>query len=129
MKLHLFSNKKCVIFGHDSTRLECEREGTLRIGATNIKVAPGEPISLPSIADGTYKPCFTDSDGTVYEGYVTVVRNGRITSPPKEALELFDLRCRYEELQTKMAEKFAILDKEIEDLKSVFDTNSLNFII
>ena len=129
MKLYTFSNKKCVIYGHDPTRLECEREGTLRIGATKIQVIPGEPISLPSIADGTYKPSFTDSDGTVYEGYVTVVRNGRITPPPKETLELLDLRCRYEELQTKMADKFDAIDKEIKELKGIFDTNSLNFII
>ena len=129
MKLYTFSNKKCVIFGHDPTRLECEREGTLKIGATKIQVAPGEPISLPPIVDGTYKPSFTDLDGTVYEGYVTVVRNGRITPPSKEVLELLDLRCRYEELQTKMAEKFDAIDKEIQELKGIFDTNSLNFII
>ena len=129
MKLYTFSNKKCVIFGHDPYRLECEREGTLKIGATKIQVTPSEPISLPTIVDGTYKPSFTDSDGTVYEGYVTVVRNGRITPPSKEVLELFDLRCRYEELQTKMAEKFDAIDKEIQELKGIFDTNSLNFII
>lgn len=129
MKLYTFSNKKCVIFGHDPTRLECDKEGWLKIGATKIKVTPGESTNLPPIVDGTYKPSLLASDGTVYEGYVTVVRNGRITSPPKETLELFDLRCRYEELQTKLAEKFAIIDKEIADLKSVFDTNSLNFII
>lgn len=129
MKLHLFSNKKCVIFGHDPNRIECDKGGILKIGATKIQVAPTEPISLPSIVDGTYKPCFTDSDGTTYEGYVTVVRNGRITSPSKETLELFDLRCRYEELQTKMTEKFDTIDKEIQELKGIFDTNSLNFII
>ena len=129
MKLYTFSNKKCVIFGHDPTRLECEREGWLKFGPAKIKVAPGDPTTLPPIVDGTYKPSFVASDGSVYEGYVTVVRNGRITSPPKETLELFDLRCRYEELQTKMAEKFDAIDKEIKELKSIFDTNSLNFII
>jgi hypothetical protein len=129
MRLYTFSNKKCVIFGHDPTRLECEREGWLKIGATKIKVTPGDTTMLPPIVDGTYKPSFLESDGSVYEGYVTVVRNGRITPPSKEVLELLDLRCRYEELQTKMAEKFDAIDKEIKELKSIFDTNSLNFII
>lgn len=140
MKLYTFSNKKCVIYGHDPTRLECEREGTLRIGATRIKVAPGEPISLPPLPNGTYRPSFTGSDGTMYEGHETVVRGGRITSPPKEIIELFELRCKYEtleketakvigELKKSVSDKFGEIDKEIEDLKSVFDTNSLNFII
>lgn len=129
MKLYTFSNKKCVIFGHDPTRIECEREGWLKIGPTKIRVTPGEPTTLPPIEDGTYKPSFTESDGTVYEGYVLVARNGRITPPSKEVWELLDLRCRYEELQNKMAEKFNAIDKEIQELKSIFDTNSLNFII
>lgn len=129
MRLYTFSNKKCVIFGHDPYHLECEREGWIKIGPTKIKVTPGEPITLPPIEDGTYKPSFTDSKGSVYEGYVLVVRNGRITPPSKEVFELLDLRCRYEELQTRMAEKFEAIDKEIQELKSIFDTNSLNFII
>lgn len=140
MKLHLFNNKKCVIYGHDSTRLECERGGTIRIGATKINVTPGEPIILPPLPNGTYKPCFTDSEGTMYEGHETVIRGGRIASPPKEVIELFELRCKYEtlekgtekmfaDLKQSISEKFGEIDKEIEDLKSVFDTNSLNFII
>lgn len=125
MKLYTFKNKKCVIFGSDVTRIECDKEGVLRIGATEINLSPGSQAVLPALANGTYKPLFTEKNGTVYYGEPTVVKSGRLASPPQEIVELLELKSKYEVLE----DDFETLRRDMDDLKKAFDTDALNFLI
>ena len=76
-------------------------------------------------ATGDYNATFTSDDGGVYTLEKVAVRGGRIAPPDPTALELMDLRCRADMAETKCES----LEREIEDLKNIFDTNSLNFLI
>ena len=62
---------------------------------------------------------------TMYELAEVTVKGGRLLPPSAVEVELMELRCNYEALETKCAE----MSREIEELKHIFDTNSLNFII
>lgn len=125
MIIQTFKNKKGLIFGEDPRIIDCSMEGVLRIGATPINVIPGKLNTLPEIANGNYKATFTTSKGDTYEIERVSVRGGRIVQPSKETLELMELRCRLDELETKLE----FQEQKIHDLENIFDTNSLNFLI
>ena len=127
MKIQLFKNMKGLIHGDDPRRIECNREGVLKIGTTEISVSKEETFLPPLFhgATGDYKATFTDKDGLVYDLDKVAVRGGRIAPPPDIAVEIMELRCRCEATEGECV----ALRQEIRELKRIFDTNSLNFLI
>lgn len=127
MKIQLFLNKKGLIHGANPHRIECEVDGCLVIGGTEITVKPNEDCVLPTLfygATGTYDASYKTNDGVYNLGRVSVL-NGRIQPPPATAVEIMELTCRadFAELERDR------MKQEIEDLKHIFDTDSLNFLI
>jgi hypothetical protein len=119
---------KGLIYGADSKRIECDTEGILRIGTTEISITPGAESIMPLLFNGCtgdYKATFTSKDGKVYELEKVAVRGGRILPPPQTAVELMELRVRADELEAR----YEALSEEIRELSNIFDTNSLNFLI
>lgn len=130
MKLHTYSLiKKFTLRGADLTQIESDISGILKIGSAKIQLKAGEITELPSIADGIYVPILTDDCGDTYEGNLVTVRYGRIAPPSKSETELFDLKCKYDELALNTEQRFEVVDKAIRKLENIFDTNSLNFLI
>jgi hypothetical protein len=128
MKLQLFKNKKGLIYGTDSKRIACDIEGVLKIGGIDISIAAGVESIMPLLCNGCtgdYKATFTDTLGNVFDLRKVAVRAGRILPPDKIAVDLMELRCKIDALETKFDDLFA----EINELKNIFDTNSLNFLI
>ena len=127
MKIQLFKNMKGLIHGEDPKRIGCDREGVLKIGTTEINISKEETF-LPLLfngATGDYKATFTDKDGLVYDLDKVTVRGGRIAPPPSIAVDIMELRCRCDAAEGECA----ALRQEIRELKHIFDTNSLNFLI
>lgn len=121
MKITTFRNMKGLIHGPDPKRIGCDRAGTLKIGTTVINISPGEDAIMPLLFNGCtgdYEATFTTSGGVVYQLDKVAVRDGRIKSPSPATVELMELRLRQDKSE-----------EEIEELKSIFDTNSLNFLI
>lgn len=121
MKITTFRNMKGLIHGPDPKRIGCDRAGTLKIGATVINISPGEDDIMPLLFNGCtgdYEATFTTSGGVVYQLEKVAVRDGRIKPPSPATVELMELRLRQDKSE-----------EEIEELKSIFDTNSLNFLI
>lgn len=128
MKIQIFKNDKGLIYGADPKRITSDISGMLKIGTAKIEVVGGKENIFPLLFNGgtgKYKPTFTSEIGTVYEIAEVVVKGGRILPPSAVDVELMELRCNYEALETKCAE----MSRDIEELKHIFDTNSLNFII
>lgn len=128
MKITTFNNMKGLIHGCDPKRIGCATDGVLKIGSTEIKVSSTEDSILPLLfhgGTGDYDATFTDRFGRVYNLDRVAVRGGRIAPPTTTAMELMDLRCKADASE-KECEK---LRGEIEILKNIFDTNSLNFLI
>jgi hypothetical protein len=128
MKVQTFKNMKGLIHGADSKRIGCDKEGILRIGAAEIHITPEEDAIMPVLFNGCtgyYKAAFTDSEGQVYELDKVQVRGGRIVPPSDTAVELMELRCRLDEMEDECVR----LQKQIDFLSGIFDTNSLNFLI
>lgn len=128
MKIQTFKNMKGLIHGSDPKRIECDKEGVLRIGTTEVRIAPAVPSIMPVLfhgADGDYDATFTDCIGSVYKLEKVAVRGGRIAPPSPTAAEIMELRCRLDAAE----EERDALREEIKDLKNIFDTNSLNFLI
>lgn len=127
MTITTFKNMKGLIHGKNPKRIRCKQEGTLKIGQTDVKVTSENTI-LPILihgATGQYDATFTTSSGDVYQLEKVDIREGRIVPPPAVAVELMDLRCRADEAERKCEE----LQKEVERLDKIFDTNALNFLI
>lgn len=121
MKITTFRNMKGLIHGPDPKRIGCDRAGTLKIGTTVINISPGEDAIMPLLFNGCtgdYEATFTTSSGVVYQLDKVAVRDGRIKPPSPATVELMELRLRQDKSE-----------EEIEELKSIFDTNSLNFLI
>ncbi len=121
MKITLLKNMKGVIHGSDPKRIECERQGVLKIGKTEVNIIPSEMAIMPMLfngASGDYESTFTAITGEVYHLEKAAVRGGWIQPPPPTTVELMELRCRADAAEAK-----------IEELSNIFDTNSLNFII
>lgn len=128
MKVQTFKNMKGLIHGADAKRIGCDKEGILRIGAAEIHITPEEDAIMPVLFNGCtgdYKATFTDTLGNVYEVDKVQVKGGRIVPPTQTAMEFMELRCRIDSLE----EECGRLQKQIEMLSNIFDTNSLNFLI
>ena len=128
MKIQIFKNDKGLIHGSDPMRISCDIGGVLKIGTAKVEVKAATENVLPLLfngCSGEYKATFTSDIGNVYELEKVTVKGGRILPPSRIAVELMELRCRAEALESKCAE----MEEEITQLKNIFDTNSLNFLI
>lgn len=128
MKIQTFKNMKGLIHGTDPKRIECDKQGVLRIGTTEVSIEPTAPSVMPLLfngADGVYDATFTDLFGMVYKLEKVTVRGGRIAPPSPTAAELMELRCRLDEAEDERD----ALKARIVELENIFDTNSLNFLI
>ncbi len=127
MKITVFKNMKGLIHGADPKRIGCDIAGTLKIGSAEISVSP-EGAMMPLLfngCSGDYLATFTDSNGRVYELDKVAVRGGRIVPPPQTTVELMELRCRLDAAEKDIESLY----DENRELKNIFDTNSLNFLI
>jgi hypothetical protein len=128
MKITLFNNRKGLIHGSDPKRIGCDKDGVLRIGKTEISISSKADSILPLLINGgtgDYDATFTDICGMVYNLEKVSVRGGRIAPPSDVSMELMELRCRADTAEQECDR----LMEEIRDLKNIFDTNSLNFLI
>lgn len=128
MIITLLRNKTGVIHGDDAKRITCSNGGILTVGKTEVRILPENNEIMPLLyhgATGIYDAAFTDSLGTVYDLGKVEVRRGRIISPSPTALELLELKCRADLAECEVSK----LRDEIEELKGIFDTNALNFLI
>lgn len=128
MKITTFNNRKGLIHGNDPKRIGCDKDGVLKIGETEIIISSKSDSILPLLfhgGTGDYDATFTDICGSVYNLEKVAVRGGRIAPPPQIAMELMELRYRADVAEQE-CEK---LRMEIQELKNIFDTNSLNFLI
>lgn len=128
MKITLFNNKKGLIHGDDSKRIGCEKNGILKIGMTEIAITSKADSIMPLLFNGCtgrYDAVFTDHEGTVYHLERLEIRGGRIMPPSDVAMELMSLRCKMD----SMEKEIEALRAENAELKNIFDTNSLNFLI
>lgn len=128
MRIQVFKNGKGLIHGSDAMRIGCDIEGVLKIGATEIKISPGEDSIMPLLfngCSGVYTATFTSVIGSVYHLETINVKGGRIVPPTQVSVELMELRCRVEMLE----EQDKANKNEIAELRNIFDTNSLNFLI
>lgn len=127
MKIQTFRNMKGLIYGPDPKRIDCDRKGVLKVGNSEVTVAPGGDSIMPVLfygATGEYPASFTDSEGVYDLGRITV-RGGRIVPPSDTAVEIMELRCGYDEVRLENED----LQKKITELEGIFDTNALNFLI
>ena len=127
MKLQTFNNKG-LIYGKNPMRISCDKGGVLKIGTSEVTLAPGTEATMPLLCNGCtgeFKATFTDSDGFVYDLGRVTLHGGRIAPPPEIAVEFMELRCRSEALEKEVE----TLKEQIFELSRIFDTNSLNFII
>jgi hypothetical protein len=100
----------------------------LKIGTAKIEVLANIENIFPLLFNGgtgKYKATFTSEIGTVYELADVTVKGGRLLPPSPVDIELMELRCRSEALEDRCTK----MEEEINTLKHIFDTNSLNFII
>lgn len=128
MTVQLFRNNKGLIHGSDSKRISCSLDGTLKIGTAEVKISANTEEVMPALfngASGTYSATFTSSIGNVYVLENVAIKAGRIVPPSQISVELMELRCRYEAIETE----FEALKEEHIKLANIFDTNSLNFLI
>lgn len=128
MKITTFNNGKGLIHGNDNKRIGCDKDGVLRIGQTEISVSSKGDSILPLLINGVtgdYDATFTDICGRVYHLEKVAIRGGRIAPPSPVAMELMELRCRADSAEQECER----LREEIRNLKELFDTNSLNFLI
>lgn len=128
MKITTFRNMKGLIHGSDPKRIGCDKDGVLRIGRTEIPISANADSILPLLINGgtgDYEATFTDICGMVYNLDKVAIRGGRIAPPSPVAVEFMELRCRADVAEQECER----LREEIRDLKNIFDTNSLNFLI
>lgn len=128
MRIQLFENGKGLIYGTDAMRIGCDIEGSLKIGSADIKVSAEAESVMPILfngASGTHNATFTSNGGDVYELEKVTIKRGRIVPPDKTSVDIMELRCMNEALNKRCDS----MQKQIEILSHIFDTNSLNFII
>lgn len=127
MKIILLSDKTAVISGGDPKRIQCEKEGVLSLGTAQIAVT-AEPSILPVLingATGRHNATYTTTDGEVYTLTKVAINGGRVAPLAPSEAEIVELRLRADKAE---AERDA-LRQELEDVRNIFDTNSLNFLI
>lgn len=128
MKITLFINMTGLIHGSDPKRIGADKEGVLKIGKTEIDISLESDSIMPLLFNGCtgdYPATFTDKSGKVYDLGKVAIRGGRIAPPPPTAVEIMELRCRAEAAEAKNE----ALEKRLGELATIFDTNSLNFLI
>jgi hypothetical protein len=128
MKLQLFKNGKGLIYGTDNKRISCDYAGTLSIGTAQICIDLDKEAFVPVLFNGVtgeYNATFTSALGNVYELERVSLRGGRIVPPSQLSIELMELRCRVDALETECE----ALREQYRELANIFDTNSLNFLI
>lgn len=128
MTITTFKNMKGMIHGKDPKRIGCATDGVLKVGTTEIKVSSSEDSIMPLLfhgGTGDYDATFTDVCGRVYNLEKVAVRGGRIAPPSPTDVEIMELRCRADIAE----DECEALRKEIRELRNIFDTNSLNFLI
>jgi hypothetical protein len=127
MTIQTFINKRGMVYGKDPKRICCSTKGVLKIGSTEIPVSSNESI-MPLLFNGgtgDYDATFTDICGTVYNLDKVAVRGGRIVPPSQTDVEIMELRCRADIAERECE----ALREELRELRNIFDTNSLNFLI
>ena len=128
MKLQTFKNHKGLIYGKNAMRIICEMGGVLKIGANTIEILPNTETIMPLLSNGCtgeFKATFTDESGSVYDLGKVTLQGGKIAPPPEIEVEFAELHCRAEMLEAKCE----ALEDQIRELRNIFDTNSLNFLI
>jgi hypothetical protein len=128
MVIQTFKNMKGLIHGGDPKRIGCDKAGILEIGKVKIDIVPESNSIMPLLFNGCtgrYNATFTDSEGNIYDLGTVEIQGGRIVPPPPTTVEFMELRCNYENLK----EICDSLQRQIEILSHIFDTNSLNFLI
>lgn len=128
MKITTFNNMKGLIHGSDPKRIGCAVDGVLKIGKTEVSISSKADSIMPLLINGgtgDYDATFTDICGRVYTIEKVAVRGGRIAPPTPVEVELMELRLRTDAAEQECER----LREEIRDLKNIFDTNSLNFLI
>lgn len=128
MKIQTFTNGKGLIYGDDPKRVSCDKAGVLKIGTAEITVLSDRDSIVPILCNGctgVYKATFEGIDGVTYELEKVTIKGGKIAPPPKNSVDLMELRCFIEELRAECKR----IDERVEELSKIFDTNSLNFLI
>lgn len=128
MKIQVFKNGKGLIYGADAKRIGCDKEGILKIGSVEIKISAVAESVMPLLfngSSGVYGATFTDKGGEAFDLGRVTIRGGRIESPPETAVEFMELRCRLDALEDAVNS----IQEQIFELRNIFDTNSLNFLI
>jgi hypothetical protein len=127
MNIQLFLNKKGLIYGDDPKRITCDSEGLLKIGNAEIEVTPHKECIMPTLfygASGRFGATYL-TNGELYELGEVVVRKGRIEPPSPQTVEIMVLQCRADKAEKERDQ----LKADVEELRNIFDTNSLNFLI
>lgn len=127
MTIQTFKNMKGLIFGKDTKRIECAKDGVLKIGSTEIPIA-GNDVIMPVLfhgCTGVYEASFTDTHGKVYRLEDVTIKGGRIVPPSPTAVQIMELQCRAEFAE----QECEYLRERIRELSNIFDTDSLNFLI
>ena len=128
MTITTFKNMKGVIHGGDPKRVGSATDGVLKVGNTEIAVSSSGDSILPLLyygGTGDYNATFTDICGRVYDLGTVAVRAGRIAPPSPTDVEIMELRFRADSAE----DECEALRAEIQELRGIFDTNSLNFLI
>lgn len=128
MKITTFSNMKGLIHGSNPKRISSDKDGVLSIGQLEFHIVADAETPLPILFDGgtgDYEATFTDNQGAVYDLDKVAIRGGRIAHPSPLVVELMELRSKAEASDREIES----LREEIQELKNIFDTNSLNFLI
>lgn len=128
MKIQFFKNGKGLIHGDDPKHISSDIEGTLKIGTAEIKIVPGVESIMPSLFNGYtgyYEASFISSIGNIYEIEKVAIKGGRIVPPSQTTIELMELRCRADVLESAIE----AMAQKILELDNIFDTDSLNFLI
>lgn len=125
MKIHRFKNGTGTITGVDTQRIYSDASGILQVGAVALAITNAtEGVAVPRIKDGIYCARFVSGDNEYSLGNIKV-RNGFI-SPQKIYTDIeIRLMHRVDELE----EKVVTLEAKTNELDSIFDTDSLNFLI
>ena len=128
MKIQTFRNKTGLIYGSDPKRVGCETAGTLKIGKAEIAITPEGDTIMPLLffgGTGDYDATFTTDEGEVYKLEKVAVREGRILPPPPTEMKIMELQVRADKAEAERDD----LQRQLDELSQIFDTDSLNFLI
>lgn len=128
MRIQIFKNNKGLIYGTDAKRIGCDVDGTLKIGTAEIPISAEAESVMPVLfngSNGIYRATFISALGHTYELDKVEIKGGRIAPPSQTAVELMELRCRVDTLESD----YAALREDFLKLSNIFDTDALNFLI